>query len=215
MDDANKIIGICFATNVDRLGLSSTVRGMLEFLDEPIAKRITDVMLKSKIDRTVLYTNYKGKSLREVMNEKVRYVIKGVDSMGRTNTISEDFSIVMNKYRYFFCIDAKYPLIDEYLINELIDFHIKNQCDASYIECTIRASSYIPTIAVINNDKFIELFLKGNVEIKHPTMMESIKVGSSLGYNIKKMSLANPVKITPFTSQHKIDELESLLLFSK
>lgn len=209
------IIGVIVATNCDRNKNELVMRGSLPFFGKPIIELVYDALLKSNIKSICIYTIQKGIIIKNILGKKVRYILKTNEYIYNMTTFGKDFKNCFNDSQQLLFIDAKYPLIDNEVLNSLISFHKANQNDLSIIRGVYQGSQIIPNIFITSVQILDQLADNDDEITRHIDITKIFECAKKLKIKTGVFNVDKIYRILSLTNFNVILNIESIFMKRK
>ncbi len=214
MNQDGIILGVIIAFELDRKGNDFVVRGSLELFNRPLIKITNDLLESLNLYNKVVYTNQKGIIFKNILDKRVKYIVRKNNYLYTTNSLYNDFKEYLNCVTDILIVDPKYPFLDDILLKELIDKHKKTNSDVTYIKGTDRYNTLVPNVFMIKKEFFVEVFEK-EFSSKQLEINYLIKLSLFNHININYIETCYIYKILTVSNGKILTSLESLLLNRK
>lgn len=202
------IVGIILAFEFDRNGNEFVIRGSLPFLGTTIIERTYDVLKKADISTICVYTNSKGIILKKYLDNKVKYLVHQNNHQYTTISIKKVFETCIEFAESFLIIEAQYPLIDEFILKELMNEHLKNSNDLTYISFNWNNLEVIPNIFIINSNLFYNIF-KNEYNNKEINILNIIELANLHDKKTQFIQTTYVFKVIKISNRKELTVLES------
>lgn len=203
-----KIIGIILATNFDRNGNELVIRGSLPFFGKSIADITYDLLENLNLHQIFVYTNSKGVALKNILGKKVKYIVRKNRYLYSQAALEEEFYEFVNDTNHMILIDPKYPFLDSKILFDLLEQHLKENNDITYLKGVLDNNVLIPNISIVKTEVFNNILKK--LDLAHQSFDVSNVITSTI-YKTGYMEIKSLHHIMPLANGKIIDNVEKLI----
>lgn len=214
MNQEHNVIGVIIATDFDRCGNRLMLRGMLPFFGHPIIELIFNELNLSYINQVYVYTIKKGIIIKDLLGKKVKYLLKSKKYISEGSYLSNVVNQLLETNAHILVIDPKYPLLDNEIINELIDFHFDESHDLTIIQSEYQNMLFVPNIFVVNVQILVQIF-NNYQNIKQLDSTKIFECVKAMNKVVGVMKTDKTYKILPINNYHTILNIETIFLKRK
>ena len=203
-----KIIGIILATNFDRNVNELVIRGSLPFFGKSIADITYELLENLNLHQIFVYTNSKGVALKNILGKKVKYIVRKNRYLYSQTALEEEFFEFVNDTNHMVLIDPKYPFLDTKILLDLLQRHLNEANDITYLKGILDNNVLIPNISVVRTEVFNQILMQ--LDLAH----QSFDVNNVITSNIYKtgyIEIRTLHHIMPLANGKIIDNVEKLI----
>ncbi len=109
---------------------------LFEVLDKPMVKCVYDNLVNSGIDRIIVVVNPNHMEVLEPLPKDVEYVFQE-EQKGTGHATLQAGELLKDEDGITIIVAGDQPLINDYEINQLIEYHTSNKCDMTLMTATV------------------------------------------------------------------------------